>query len=441
LGENGYQQDAAAAPIFEEYLSEGYKFAAFKLSQSAEIDSIHPVVLEYEGAEACVPIRLTRIAAEEDMEIRAFFLGNNRTVPTNYRHVLVNHVKIDWFNLGSVASQYKELITLAVDAFKADGHAFVTEYAGNSNVVTRTGIYDSNWQSAPFVNLDPAEAAELLFNQDILQCFDDFCNYSHPLLQSVLNQYLPVPEGMTDGEFYSCLECFPVLIDQDAWGNGQGFADAYETRIIDPGKRANELLDTWPYLSRLYTTISPGEMTEDPTFHQNPSLDDVSNILTANRYLTCDGDRVMNVPPGREIFVPGGQPWPSFGDEMPYTHEVQTVALEGAPQVLVDNDPIIVDLIDKWNASHNWPPPDTTGTSGGSTDSNGTGNPTEGTGTDTDGSQTTAGPTGTDAGTSDTATGTGQDGEGCGCRQSSPTGGALALGFGFALLAWTRRRT
>ncbi|MGB1015790.1 MAG: hypothetical protein ACPG4T_16755, partial [Nannocystaceae bacterium] len=257
----------------------------------------------------------------------------------------------------------------------------------------------------------------------------------------VLNQYLPVPEGMTDGEFYSCLECFPVLIDQDAWGNGQGFADAYETRIIDPGKRANELLDTWPYLSRLYTTISPGEMTEDPTFHQNPSLDDVSNILTANRYLTCDGDRVMNVPPGREIFVPEGQPWPSFGDEMPYTHEVQTVALEGAPQVLVDNDPIIVDLIDKWNASHNWPPPDTTGTSGGSTDSNGTGNPTEGTGTDTDGSQTTAGPTGTDAGTSDTATGTGQDGEGCGCRQSSPTGGALALGFGFALLAWTRRRT
>jgi hypothetical protein len=127
LGDNGYQQDPKAEPIFDEYLKEGHLFVAFKLTNDAEVAEIHPVVLRYKGDESCVPIRLTRIAAQDDMDIRAFFLGDARTVPTNYRHVLVNPLKLDWPNF---ASNYKAVITLAVDAFGADGRAFVTEYAG-----------------------------------------------------------------------------------------------------------------------------------------------------------------------------------------------------------------------------------------------------------------------------------------------------------------------
>ena len=47
------------------------------------------------------------------MDIRAFFLGDARVVPVNYRHVLLNPLKIDWFNN---ASNYKEVISMAVDA-------------------------------------------------------------------------------------------------------------------------------------------------------------------------------------------------------------------------------------------------------------------------------------------------------------------------------------
>ncbi len=409
LADNGYQQDMSAAPILEEYLSEGYKFAAFKLNQSAGIDSIHPVVLEYVGTEPCVPIRLTRIAAEEDMEIRAFFLGNYRTVPTNYRHVLVNHIKIDWLNLGTVADQYKDLITQAVDSFKADGHAFVTEYAGDSSVVPRFGIYSSAWDSGVFNGANAVDTIDTLANQGIMECYGDFCNYFHPLIESVVREFLPVPDGLDADTFYSCLSCYQDLIDQNVWGDGSGFAEAYQTRVIAPGLSADNLLDKWPYLTRMYTTISPGEMTVDPMFHQNQSLDTVNNRITANQTILCDGNSVVNVPPGRDVYLPNGAPWPDFAGEMPWTMEVQTVALEGAPQVLADNNPIIDEALAKYNASHNWPPPAVES------------------GSDSD---------------SDSASGTGgqTDAGGCGCRQATPENGALAILAGLGLLAFTRRR-
>ncbi|MEZ4384257.1 MAG: DUF2330 domain-containing protein [Nannocystaceae bacterium] len=130
---NDYNYDEAAVPIIEAYLQEGNLFAAFKLVP-AEKPVVHPVTLRYEGVEPCVPIRLTRVAAVEDMDIRVFFLGDHRAIPTNYRHVLVNPLKIDWPNL---AANYKEVVTAAVDAFEADGNAFVTNYAGPSDVISQ----------------------------------------------------------------------------------------------------------------------------------------------------------------------------------------------------------------------------------------------------------------------------------------------------------------
>ena len=42
----------------------------------SDVSQIHPITLRYAGAEPCVPIRLTRIAAQDDMEIRALFLDH-----------------------------------------------------------------------------------------------------------------------------------------------------------------------------------------------------------------------------------------------------------------------------------------------------------------------------------------------------------------------------
>jgi MYXO-CTERM domain-containing protein len=347
---NDYNYDASAVPIIEAYLQEGNLFAAFKLVP-AETPVVHPVTLRYTGVEPCVPIRLTRVAAVEDMDIRVFFLGDHRAIPTNYRHVLVNPLKIDWPNL---AANYKEVVTAAVDAFKADGNAFVTEYAGPSSVISQDGIHSTSWDPKAFVGLPAVEVFDTLLNQGIMECWEweTECIYRHPLLQGLLAQHLPVPEGLTPSEFYSCLSCFEAMIDQTAWGDGSEFATAYEERIVGPGLRAVELLQSKSYVTRMYTTISPHEMMEDPMFAENKDLPEIPRIRTADKLQRCDGHAEYTLPDGREVFVPNDGDWPAFADEMPWEEETQQMAMAGAPQVLNNNTETIDAMLADWNAAN-----------------------------------------------------------------------------------------
>ena len=348
LGDNGYQQDPKAEPIFEQYLKEGHLFVAVKLANDTSIAELHPIVLKYTGDESCVPIRLTRIAAKEDMDIRAFFLGGDRTVPINYRHVLVNPLKIDWPNF---AMNYKEVVTMAVDAFGAEGNAFVTEYAGPSNVVQQFGLFDGAWNSKVFAALDPVDTISTLAQQNLVYCDIDFCQYNHPLIQSVLLKYLPPPQGVTPDEFYSNLAGYADQIDLEIW-DGAAFATDFEERIVGPGQHAVDILNANDYLTRMYTTISPDEMNEDPIFKPNRELPEVPNLLQANRLLRCDGHATWTLPDGRDVFVPDNGPWPDFDAELPYEEEVQTISIKGAPMTLVNNTAAINKVLEAWNLKH-----------------------------------------------------------------------------------------
>ena len=432
LDANGYAQDPEAAPILQAYLDEGNLFAAFKLLPS-DSPVVHPVVLTYPGNESCVPIRLTRIAAVEDMDIRVFFLGQSRAVPTNYRHVLVNPLMIDWPNL---ASNYKEVVTMAVDAFAAEGNAFVTEYAGTSTVVSQAGLFSSSWDPKAYVGLPAVEVIDTLNSQGLIECFnfgEVECELRHPLLQGLLETYLPAPEGIAPFDFYECLSCYEGMIDQAAWGDGSGFSTLFEERIRAPGKAARDMLNTKPYLTRMYTTISPQEMNEDPVFAENPDLGEVPNLRIAQDRLMCTGHARYTLPDGRIVWVENDGPWPTFPGEMPWEEETQQMPLVGAPQVLNSNTELIDQLLAEWNAA-NQPTAGTGGETGGETSGGATTGPTSSSasggsesGTETGGSATTGS----------------MDGEssGCGCTSGGEDGGA---GWGllslFGLLGLRRRR-
>jgi MYXO-CTERM domain-containing protein len=424
LGDNGYNQDPNAEPILQEYLDESYLFAAFKLTNGADVAEIHPIVLTFQQDEACVPIRLTRIAAQEDMEIRTFFLADNRVVPSTYKHVLVNPLRLDWPNL---ASNYKEIITLAVDAFEAEGKAFVTEYASSSAIVPTFGIWDASWDAGPFATMQPVDVIDTLGSQGLVYCypgggeFSDggggtMCEYNHALLRGILNQYIPVPVGITEVEFYGCLSCYEAMIDAAAW-DGPAFAMAMQQRIIDPGAHALEVLGAFPFLTRMYTTISPAEMTADPFFYQNPDLDEVDlTSQIGTRRILCNNDNLWTLPDGREVYVPQGAAWPAFDDEMPYEQEVQEMPAQGPPIGLVDNSALIQAELVEYNCQFGWP-------SGSACGGDGTG---------------TSGDTDVGSGSGSGSGGADGDGGGCGCTTDrAPSSAAL---FGLAMIGLARRR-
>jgi len=445
LGDNGFQQDPAAEPILAEYLAEGHLFVAFRLATDAEAAEIHPITLRIPTTEPCVPIRLTRIAAQEDMDIRAFFLADGRVSSANWNHVTLNPLKLDWIGLGA---NYREVVTLAVDEPGANGHAWVTEYAGNSAIVPRDGLVGEQWDAVPFVTAaTPEDAAQLLLAQELY--FVDgrgVCVPANPLLPGLVASWLPTAMGTPADLLCTDPVAFGAAVDPLAW-DGPGFAADLDDRVIAPGLHANELLDTWPYLTRLYTTISPIEMTEDPTFQATPELpaqEDLTQLGTRNNF--CDGTTSFGLPDGRLVALLDSSSWPDIApEEMPWAETIQYLPAVGAPVIEVDNRDLIQMLLDTWNMKYGPPqspigggcPGDTTGgpgTTGGSGGTNGTGGGLT--------SGFTSGlPNDTDTGGTDGAGTAGAVGPGgCECRSTGRGAGPGGLALLFLTMLGVRRR-
>jgi Uncharacterized protein conserved in bacteria (DUF2330) len=417
LGDNGFAQDPAAAPILDEYLAEGLLFVAFRLATDAEASEIHPIVLRMPTTEACVPIRLTRIAAQEDMEIRALFLADDRVSSSNYRHVTLNPLKLDWIGLGA---NYREVVTMAVDEPGAAGHAFVSEYAGASGIVPRDDLVGPLWDPTAFaMAVDPAEAVTLLLAQELYGY--DFttgeCAPSHPLVAGLVARYLTTPPDFPLQYLCDDPAAFAAVVDPVAW-DGPAFAADFEDRVLAPGLHANALLDAWPYLTRLYTTLSPGEMTEDPLFHLTPELPE-QTVLTqiATRNTFCDGAASLNLPDARLIALPDPFTWPDIAPEsMPWVETIEYLPAAGAPVIEVDNRDAIALLLAAWNAEHGPPRAPTSAACGDEETGGLTGNETSG--------------------------GSGQDDVGgmtCACQSTGALPGGLAL-VGLGLMGLGRRR-
>jgi MYXO-CTERM domain-containing protein len=340
LDDNNYAQDPDAAPIMQQYLDDGFLFAAVKLAAGAEVDDIHPLSFKFQGTEPCVPIRLTRIAAKDDMGIRAYFLGQARWAPSNYSHVVLNPLHYNWSF--SAPASYTNLLSMAVD--EADGQAFVTEYAGSSNKVETFNIYRATWDETAFIGVDPVAAIGIIADQNL---------NIHPLIQALLLEFIPPPDGLDPQDFWNNIDFYANQIDMMAWDDA-AFAAALLERIIEPGLHAIDLLDTWPKLTRLNTTISPSEMTLDPTFHANADLPDVTNtLITTTEQVLCGGDSVFHVDVDgvdTPVCVPEAETYPDW-DGMPYSLRIEQVPQMGPVQVATDNADVIAAAYDTYQGS------------------------------------------------------------------------------------------
>src|SRR5206468_10484858 len=101
LATNGFLNAPEAPSLLQDYIDRGHVFVAVKLQPGAGVNEIHPLVIRYQGNEPCIPLKLTRVAATQDMGVRAFFLGDRRVVPVSYKEVTLNPARLDWVGLGT----------------------------------------------------------------------------------------------------------------------------------------------------------------------------------------------------------------------------------------------------------------------------------------------------------------------------------------------------
>jgi hypothetical protein len=158
---------------------------------------------------------------------------------------------------------------------------------------------------------------------------------------------LPAPSGVDELGFYSCTACYKDQIDGSKW-DGAAFGKDLLERIVTPGRHANDLLDRYKYLTRLYTEISPEEMTVDPLFVKRPDLGDVSprQILSTS----CGGGGAGTLPDGTMVKLDDQGGWPKFGDDMPWALRVVEYSDSGET-LIADNKASIQKSVDAWNAT------------------------------------------------------------------------------------------
>ncbi len=355
LTQNGFDADAEdSTPVLQDYVSRGYKFVAIKLRPEAGVDEIHPLVIRYPGSEPCVPLKLTRVAAVEDMAVRVFFLGDRRVVPTNFKHVTLNPARLDFRALGQ---NYNLAVSRAVDSPVANGRGFVTEYAGASSIISTQGLSSPEWVGESFTSLDPQGALDRLTELGLLSCLSaNNCSSPHPLVFPLLERHLPPPDGMTPGAYYSCLSC-GADATPPAW-SPDAFAADFDAMIAEPAQHAVDMLQKSPFLTRMFTRISPAEMTEDPMFAEwtGTTLPDVGTALSATLLRECDGDLSTQLSDGREIYGGSFSSAPSLPADLPWAEKIEEFTDAGAHIVLVDNTEQIDQVLLIHNAANSTRP-------------------------------------------------------------------------------------
>jgi hypothetical protein len=165
-------------PLVQVYVTEQMLFLAMKLRPGAGVQDIQPVKMSYTSERPMIPLRLTAVAANPNMGVLVWLLGDTQYESDNYAKLEIADSELRFFPFGG--NNYFVLRSQKIDA--VGGQGFFTEYAGPTS-------------------------------------------------------------GLV---------------------------------AVDPDLQA--LLQRYPYATRMYTEISPEEMTVDPTFRYNANLPDVSNV-------------------------------------------------------------------------------------------------------------------------------------------------------------------
>ena len=257
------------------YVERGQYFVAIKLLASASTDDIAPLYLSFVGNKPSIPIVPTSVAANPDMGVLVHMLYDQRAVPLNYLHVQINEAALDLSNGGQ---NYPDVVSQAMD--EAGGKAFTTDFAGEIDERIEALV-------APITE---AEITGIETLDDLIRT-RNFASDAD--IQRAANQVIMFPEDVTPAEFWRSPFAFRDIINQAI--DTAALWAIIDTEINPARLELTRLMGAHRYLTRLYSTLSPDEMTLDPEFTFNPDMtDDVPNVRTIEVFISCSPDGVSD---------------------------------------------------------------------------------------------------------------------------------------------------
>lgn len=286
LAERNFDLSERGADLLAPYIEDGMKFVAVELQSGRDAGDIQPLILNYQSDKPVVPIRLTAVAAVEDMGILVWVVGDARAVPENYLHVTPNYTRLNWYTgfSGNAYSSYQTLITEAMnEAGVTGGKGFATDYAGRFDNLAARLPSSSDIESA-LNRLSALSNGEYI--SGVMQGFS-----ANPSVMSTVSRLLPLPDGQTTAVYFDPLS-LSVTYTAEQLTAARTELDRYiRADIIDAMKNSVDLLDDNRYLTRLYTTLSSSEMTVDPAFVFNSDMGDQALARNATLDASCIDDQ------------------------------------------------------------------------------------------------------------------------------------------------------
>ena len=335
LRDNGYDVPESIDPLLDPYIKNKMYLLALKLQKDRGDGDLQPIVMRYLSAKPMIPIQLTAVAATPDMDVQLWILGSHRAIPVNYPHVEINEARLDWMNGGF---NYRSLVTEAMN--EAGGRGFVTDYAGESRIL-------------PLDQFDPNR-----YNLDALRQLSDPVSFARMVQSyfpttaawiSFMSRHLPKPQAfvdISDANFYGSLETFAeALRKANLTVNTASAVKELDETLVMPAREIRRLFMENPYLTRLYTTLSPDEMTSDPMFDFNPQLPRVALLRQAEGVRQCNSQVYeweapiqITTPKGLKFTLRQNTPFgPSPAPNQPAALRIQQLKPSGAADLIKDN--------------------------------------------------------------------------------------------------------
>ena len=317
LQERGYFEDPKAAALLSDYVALDFKFLALRLRKGVEPGEVRPISLKIDMTSACVPLRLTSIAAVEDMPMLVWVLGDNRAIPKNFLHAKVNPKALEWPG----APDYVKTVTKAINA--TSGRAFVTEYAAPDRIMEGV-LYNTDIET-----FEQSIASARDFTT-MLTWMMAYLPVADTDLRMSMSKHIAMPEGLRGYPFGNCAQVWtdtgqrgpqPACVADDVhatteiefygyldyWTDTlganaievdlEGLRSEMELGYFAPRRDAQKMLDEAPWITRFFTTISSHEMTRDPVFAFNPELSRVDSWTATRARVTsnefCTGSELQ----------------------------------------------------------------------------------------------------------------------------------------------------